>query len=133
MTENDPTAHDPAAPRHPETGQQAAQGGWPGSSYGEQAQPESGGAPQYSEPSYHAVTGADPSYGAQHANPWSAQGAQMPSGQNPQSVYPPPNPYGQPSTAVYNAAPPQPKAPVPDPKTGEPTNGKKLGNSKTAP
>ncbi|OXM65365.1 S1C family serine protease [Amycolatopsis vastitatis] len=109
MTENDPSAHDPAAPRHPETGRQAAQGGWPGSSYGEQAQPESGGAPQYSEPSYHAVTGADPSYGAQHANPWSAPGAQMPSGQNPQSVYPPPNPYGQPGTAVYNAAPPQPK------------------------
>ncbi|MEU5261891.1 trypsin-like peptidase domain-containing protein [Amycolatopsis sp. NPDC021455] len=109
MTENDPSAHDPAAPRHPETGRQAAQGGWPGSSYGEQAQPESGGAPQYSEPSYHAVTGADPSYGAQHANPWSAQGAQMPSGQNPQSVYPPPNPYGQPGTAVYDAAPPQPK------------------------
>ncbi|RSM42455.1 PDZ domain-containing protein [Amycolatopsis balhimycina DSM 5908] len=109
MTENDPSAHDPAAPRHPETGRQAAQGGWPGSPYGEQAQPESGGAPQYSEPSYHAVTGADPSYTAPHSNPWSAQGAQMPSGQNPQSVYPPPNPYGQPGTAVYNAAAPQPK------------------------
>ncbi|WP_410610241.1 trypsin-like peptidase domain-containing protein [Amycolatopsis sp. lyj-109] len=103
MTENDPSAHDPAAPRHPETGQQPAQGGWAGSPYGEQAQPESGGAPQYSEPSYHAVTGADPAYGGQTANPWSAPGAQMPSGQNPQSVYPPPNPYGQPG---YSAAPP---------------------------
>ena len=109
MTENDPSAHDPAAPRHPETGQQPAQGGWAGNPYGEQAKPESGGAPQYSEPSYHAVTGADPAYGAQTANPWSAQGAQMPSGQNPQSVYPPPNPYGQPGTGVYPAAAPEPK------------------------
>jgi putative serine protease PepD len=59
------------------------------------------------------VTGADPSssYGAQAANPWSAQGAQMPSGQTQQqSVYPPPNPYGQPGTSVYNTpAAPQPK------------------------
>ncbi|MDQ7805164.1 trypsin-like peptidase domain-containing protein [Amycolatopsis sp. A133] len=110
MTENDPSAHDPAAPRHPETGQQAAQGGWPGSPYGEQAQPESGGVPQYSEPSYHAVTGADPGYGAQAANPWSAPGAQLPSGQNPQSVYPPPNPYGQHGTSAYPApAPTEPK------------------------
>ncbi|QKV78035.1 S1C family serine protease [Amycolatopsis sp. Hca4] len=110
MTENDPSAHDPAAPRHPQTGQQPAQGGWAGSPYGEQAQPESGGAPQYSEPSYHAVTGADPAYSGQTANPWSAQGAQMPSGQTQQSVYPPPNPYGQPATGGYPvAAPPEPK------------------------
>lgn len=108
MTENDPSTHDPAAPRHPETGQQPAQGGWAGNPYGEQAKPESGGAPQYSEPSYHAVTGADPAYSAQTANPWSAQGAQMPSGQHPQSVYPPPNPYGQPG---YPAP-----APAPEPK-----------------
>lgn len=106
MTENDPSAHDPAAPRHPETGQQAAQGGWAGSPYGEQAAtPESGGTPQYSapEPSYHAVTGADPSYAT--PNPWSA------SGQTQQSVYPNPNPYGQPGTAVYGTppAPAQPK------------------------
>ncbi|WP_410669582.1 S1C family serine protease [Amycolatopsis sp. cmx-4-68] len=103
MTENDPSAHDPAAPRHPESGQQAAQGGWAGSPYGDQAAlPESGGTPQYSEPSYHAVTGADPSYGAQqHANPWSAPGAA--SGQTQQSVYPPPNPnpYAQPGTSGY--------------------------------
>ncbi|MEV7095913.1 trypsin-like peptidase domain-containing protein [Amycolatopsis sp. NPDC051045] len=109
MTENDPSTHDPAAPRHPETGQQPAQGGWAGNPYGEQAQPESGGTPQYSEPSYHAVTGADPSYGAQTANPWSAQGAPMPSGQPQQSVYPPPNPYGQPGTSVYPAPAPEPK------------------------
>jgi putative serine protease PepD len=109
MTENDPSTHDPAAPRHPETGQQAAQGGWAGNPYGEQAQPESGGTPQYSEPSYHAVTGADPSYGAQTANPWSAQGAQLPSGQTQQSVYPPPNPYGQPGTSVYPAPAPERK------------------------
>jgi len=110
MTENDPSAHDPAAPRHPETGQQPAQGGWAGHPYGEQAQPESGGAPQYSEPSYHAVTGADPAYGGHTANPWSAQGAQMPSGQTQQSVYPPPNPYGQPPTGGYPvAAAPEPK------------------------
>ncbi|WP_318306142.1 S1C family serine protease [Amycolatopsis solani] len=110
MTENDPSTHDPAAPRQPETGQQAAQGGWAGSPYGEQAKPESGGAPQYSEPSYHAVTGADPSYGAQNANPWSAPGSQLPPGQTQQSVYPPANPYGQPGTAAYNTpAPPQPK------------------------
>ncbi len=31
------------------------------------------------------------------------------------------------------AAQPVPKAPVPDPKTGEPTSGKKLGNGKSAP
>ncbi|WP_410595646.1 trypsin-like peptidase domain-containing protein [Amycolatopsis sp. lyj-23] len=112
MTENDPSAHDPAAPRHPETGQQPAQGGWAGNPYGEQAQPESGGAPQYSEPSYHAVTGADPAYGGQPANPWSAQGAQLPSGQTQQSVYPPPNPYGQPATGGYPVAtPPAPPAP----------------------
>ncbi|WIY05624.1 trypsin-like peptidase domain-containing protein [Amycolatopsis mongoliensis] len=111
MTENDPTAHDPAAPRSPETGQQAAQGGWSGSPYGDQAAtPESGGTPQYSapEPSYHAVTGADPSYNAPNPNPWSA------SGQTQQSVYPPPNPnpYAQPGTSAYGAptAPPaQPK------------------------
>ncbi|MEU4246950.1 trypsin-like peptidase domain-containing protein [Amycolatopsis sp. NPDC026612] len=109
MTENDPTSHDPAAPRHPETGQQAAQGGWAGNPYGEQAQPESGGAPQYSEPSYHAVTGADPAYGAQTANPWSAPGAQMPSGQTQQSVYPPPNPYGQHGPAGYGPPAPEPK------------------------
>ncbi len=110
MTENDPSAHDPAAPRHPETGQQPAQGGWAGNPYGEQAQHESGGAPQYSEPSYHAVTGADPAYGGQAANPWSAQGAQPPSGQTQQSVYPPPNPYGQPITGGYPvAAAPEPK------------------------
>jgi len=105
MTENDPSAHDPAAPRHPETGQQAAQGGWAGSPYGDQAAtPESGGTPQYSapEPSYHAVTGADPSYGTQQtANPWSAQGAA--SGQTQQSVYPNPNPYAQAGTAVKEA------------------------------
>ncbi|MEU0530900.1 S1C family serine protease [Amycolatopsis tolypomycina] len=110
MTENDPSAHDPAAPRHPETGQQPAQGGWAGNPYGEQAKPESGGAPQYSEPSYHAVTGADPAYGGQSANPWSAPGSQMPSGQTQQSVYPPPNPYGQPATGGYPvAAAPEPK------------------------
>ncbi|WP_103336826.1 S1C family serine protease [Amycolatopsis sp. CA-126428] len=109
MTENDPSAHDPANPRHPETGQQPAQGGWAGHPYGEQAQPESGGAPQYSEPSYHAVTGADPAYGGQASNPWSAQGAQMPSGPTQQSVYPPPNPYGQPGTSGYPVAAPQPK------------------------
>ncbi|WP_086846471.1 S1C family serine protease [Amycolatopsis kentuckyensis] len=110
MTENDPSAHEPAAPRHPETGQQPAQGGWAGNPYGEQAQPESGGAPQYSEPSYHAVTGADPAYGGQSANPWSAPGAQLPSGQTQQSVYPPPNPYGQPPTGGYPvAAAPEPK------------------------
>jgi putative serine protease PepD len=112
MTENDPNAHDPAAPRHPadaQPGHEAAQGGWAGTPYGEQAAPESGGTPQYSEPSYHAVTGADPSYGTQHANPWSAPGAQVPSGQTQQSVYPPPNPYAQPGTSVYNAAAPQPK------------------------
>ncbi|HET6705188.1 S1C family serine protease [Amycolatopsis sp.] len=110
MTENDPSAHDPAAPRHPETGRQPAQGGWAGNPYGEQAQSESGGAPQYSEPSYHAVTGADPAYGGQSANPWSAPGAQMPSGQTQQSVYPPPNPYGQPATGGY------PVATAPEPK-----------------
>ena len=111
MTENDPSAHDPAAPRHPadaQPGHEAAQGGWAGTPYGEQAAPESGGSPQYSAPSYHAVTGADPSYGAQNSNPWSA-GAQMPSGQTQQSVYPPPNPYAQPGTSVYNTAEPQPK------------------------
>ena len=112
MTENDPSSHDPSAPRHPETGQQAAQGGWAGNPYGEQpAAPETGGTPQYSapEPSYHAVTGADPSYGAQNANPWSAQGAAP--GQTHQSVYPNPNanPYTQPGTAVYNAPPAPPK------------------------
>jgi putative serine protease PepD len=107
MTENDPSAHDPAAPRHPESGQQAAQGGWAGSPYGDQAAtPESGGTPQYSapEPSYHAVTGADPSYGAPHANPWSAPGAAP--GQTQQSVYPPPNPYAQPGTSAYPAPAP---------------------------
>jgi len=112
MTENDPNAHDPAAPRHPadaQPGHEAAQGGWAGTPYGEQAAPESGGTPQYSEPSYHAVTGADPSYGTQHANPWSAPGAQVPSGQTQQSVYPPPNPYAQPGTSVYNTPAPQPK------------------------
>ncbi|MEQ0560543.1 trypsin-like peptidase domain-containing protein [Amycolatopsis sp. NEAU-NG30] len=103
MTENDPSAHDPAAPRQPETGQQAAQGGWAGKPYGEQA--ESGGSP-YAEPSYHAVTGADPSYGTQqNANPWSAQGAAT-GQQTQQSVYPPPNPYG---TSAYNPPPSPPK------------------------
>ncbi|SEF27620.1 putative serine protease PepD [Amycolatopsis pretoriensis] len=113
MTENDPSAHDPAAPRHPETGQQAAQGGWAGSPYGDQAAtPESGGTPQYSapEPSYHAVTGADPSYGTpQNANPWSAQGAAT--GQTQQSVYPNPNPYAQPGTAAYGTPPAPPAQP----------------------
>ncbi|MCR6484068.1 trypsin-like peptidase domain-containing protein [Amycolatopsis sp. OK19-0408] len=120
MTENDPSAHDPAAPRHPETGQQAAHGGWPSNPYGEQpAAPESGGTPQYSEPTYHAVTGADPSYAAQQqsANPWSAQGAaagqtqpgQSQPGQSQQSVYPPPNPYAQLGTSAYPAPAPQPK------------------------
>ena len=107
MTENDPSAQDPAAPRHPETGQQ---GGWPGSPYGDQAAtPESGGTPQYSapEPSYHAVTGADPSYGA--PNPWSAQST--PSGQTQQSVYPPPNPYAQAGTSVYGVPPAPPAQP----------------------
>ncbi|SFW63651.1 trypsin-like peptidase domain-containing protein [Amycolatopsis australiensis] len=110
MTENDPSAHDPAAPRQPEQApQQAAQGGWAGHPYGDQATPESGGTPQYSapEPSYHAVTGADPSYGPPNANPWSAQGAA--SGQTQQSVYPNPNPYAQPGTSVYGAPPAQPK------------------------
>ncbi len=37
------------------------------------------------------------------------------------------------SPPLRPAAPPQPKAPVPDPKTGEPTNGKKLGNGKKGP
>ncbi|WP_284742845.1 S1C family serine protease [Amycolatopsis sp. RTGN1] len=112
MTENDPSAQDPAAPRHPETGQQAAQGSWAGSPYGDQATtPESGGTPQYStpEPSYHAVTGADPSYGA--PNPWSAQST--PSGQTQQSVYPPPNPnpYAQAGTSVYGVPPAPPAQP----------------------
>ncbi|GAB3134697.1 trypsin-like peptidase domain-containing protein [Amycolatopsis sp. NPDC004378] len=116
MTENDPSAHDPAAPRHPETGQQAAQGGWAGNPFGEQATPETGGTPQYSapEPSYHAVTGADPSYGAQqqpHPNPWSAQGAGAAPGQTQQSVYPNPNPYAQPGTSGYGAAPVPPNQP----------------------
>ncbi|WP_328612606.1 trypsin-like peptidase domain-containing protein [Amycolatopsis sp. NBC_00355] len=136
MTENDPTAHDPATPRpsadaQPGSGQEAAPGGWAGSPYGEQSATASGspysdqsasgspygdpaspsgGTPQYAapaEPSYHAVTGADPSYGAQ--NPWSAQGAQTPpQGHHQQSVYPPPNPYAQPGTSVYNAPPAPP-------------------------
>ncbi|WP_410618537.1 trypsin-like peptidase domain-containing protein [Amycolatopsis sp. cmx-8-4] len=141
MTENDPTAHDPATPRpsadaQPGSGQDAAQGGWAGSPYGEQSAPASpygeqsasgspygdpgstatpsGGTPHYAapaEPSYHAVTGADPSYGAQNANPWSAPGAQTPPQGHPQqSVYPPPNAYGQPGTSIYNApASPPPK------------------------
>jgi putative serine protease PepD len=146
MTENDPTAHDPATPRpsaDAQPGQEAAQGGWAGSPYGEQsatasgssygdqggsaqsagasgnpygdqgaAAPASGGTPQYAapaEPSYHAVTGADPSYGAQNANPWSAQGVQTPpQGQTQQSVYPPPNPYAQPGTSSYNTPAPPP-------------------------
>ncbi|HEY3469770.1 MAG TPA: trypsin-like peptidase domain-containing protein [Amycolatopsis sp.] len=102
MTENDPSAHDPAAPRQPESGRP---GGWAGSPYGEQAAaPESGGTPQYSapEPTYHAVTGADPSYAT--PNPWSAQGATAGQTQQ-QSVYPPPNPYAQPGYA-----PPPPPA-----------------------
>ncbi|MEV7039214.1 trypsin-like peptidase domain-containing protein [Amycolatopsis sp. NPDC051061] len=114
MTENDPSAQDPAAPRHPETGQQAAQGGWAGSPYGDQAAtPESGGTPQYSvpEPTYHAVTGADPSYATPNPNPWSAQGTA--SGQTQQSVYPPPNPnpYAQPGTSAYGATPAPPTPP----------------------
>ncbi len=114
MTENDPSAQDPAAPRHPETGQQAAQGGWAGSPYGDQtATPESGGTPQYSspEPTYHAVTGADPSYATPNPNPWSAQGTA--SGQTQQSVYPPPNPhpYGQPGTSAYGVTPAAPTPP----------------------
>jgi putative serine protease PepD len=128
MTENDPTAHDPAAPRHSadaQPGQEAATQStvWAGSPY-----PESGATPQQypsSEPTYHVVTGADPSYSSPPPSPWApqqaqgsqAQGVQSPGVQNPgvptpppgQSVYPQVGPYGPQDTSVYSAPVPQPK------------------------
>ena len=108
MTENDPSAQDPARrPADAPSGQEPAQSIWAGSPYPEQGAtaPDSGATPYPAtgEPSYHAVTGADPSYGA--PNPWSPAGAQAPT----QSVYPPPSPYGAPATggtAIFNAPAP---------------------------
>jgi putative serine protease PepD len=114
MTETDPSAQDPARrPADASPGQEPAQSTWAGSPYAEQGAPapDSGATPQYpgseypttGEPSYHAVTGADPSYGA--PNPWAPAGAQAPT----QSVYPPPSPYTAPNTggtAIYNAPAP---------------------------
>ncbi len=109
MTENDPSASRPA---DASPGQEATQSSWAGSPYAEHgaAAPDSGPTPQYpatGEPSYHAVTGADPSYGA--PNPWAPTGAQS----TAQSVYPPPSPYAAPGvggdTSIYSTqAPPKP-------------------------
>ena len=121
MSENDPSAQDPARrPAETSPGQETVQSSWAGSPYAEHGAPapDSGPTPQYpgpeyaatGEPSYHAVTGADPSYGA--PNPWAPAGPQAPT----QSVYPPPSPYTAPNTggtAIYNAP-----APVKPPRSG---------------
>ena len=113
MTENDPTAHDPAAPRHSadaQPGQEAATQGsvWAGSPY-----PDSGAMAQQhpsSEPTYHVVTGADPSYATPPPNPWAQHQAPPtpPPGQT-QSVYPQVGPYGVQDTSIYNAPSAPPK------------------------